>query len=436
MKHVVFIDSTVSGLLAFEAAKRLGCRVTFVLPRDASFLAISGHEDRHSLAPYLRYVDDYVELDNLTEAVLGECLDRLHRERPIDAVLSTSEAAIVSVAREAQRLGLVYPDHRALCDAVYKDRLRAVLRQHGLRSPDFEVLSEDELVTGRRPRIALPFVVKPVRGFAKQFSAVCKHAADFDRFLHQLRQARAGADPMIDQLVSRDYLIEQYVEGSLHSAEVIAQGGVVSCYATTVRFRAVYDEILEMTSTMPSGLDAAQCAQIKAYVQAVFQALRLDVGLFHVELLLDQQGPCLVEINARMMGSVAPQMYCLLTGIDPFELLVRLHLGEPLVINESALTHAGCVVTIASRFGGQIADTYDPNAFLALLDRYAIRFCTAHVFPGQAVNRYIGNIGTIGHVIVEDDCPFVAAAKGNRFLRELSLLYGIELATYQAPALP
>lgn len=435
MKHVVFVDSTVSGLLAFEAGKRLGCHVTFIHQRDASFLSISTKDDPSRLEPYLSHVDAYIRVDNLEESEFSQVLDRLHADRPIDALITTSEAAIVPVAREAQRLGTRYPAYEALCGAVYKSRLRETLRKHGLRSPNFEVLSEQQLVDGVAPRLKLPFVVKPTRGFAKQFSAICHSQSDFDAFLAEVRQARRGADPMIDRLVSRDYLIEQYIDGTLHSAEVIVQDGKLSCYATTIRFRAEYNEMLEMTATMPSGLNEAQREEINTYVQAVFSALGLDVGLYHVELLRDADGPCLVEINARMMGSVAPQMYRMLTGIDPFELLIGLHLGETIDIDDSLLRSAGSVVTIASRHGGHIAPHYDPKTLQPLLDKYAIRFCSAQVAPDQAVNVYSGNIGTIGHVIVEDRCPYAAANKGNRFLRELSALYGVELATYSGAEL-
>jgi hypothetical protein len=193
--------------------------------------------------------------------------------------------------------------------------------------------------------------------------------------------------------------------------------------------------MLEMTATMPSGLDTAARDELKAYVQQVFTVLKLDMGLYHVELLRDDEGPCLVEINARMMGSVAPQMYRMLTGIDPFDMLIRLHLGETLEIDDSLIETAGTVVTIASRYGGRIADDYDPRLLQPLLDKYDITFCTAHVVPGQQVSVYTGNIGTIGHVIVLDDCPYAAANKGNKFLAELSLLYGNELAKYTGPEL-
>lgn len=432
--HVVFVDSTVSGLLAFEAAKRIGCHVTFIRQRDASFLTISVKDDESKVRPHLAHVDQVLDVDTLNDERFGALLRDVHARRPIDALITTSEAAIIPVAREAERLGLRYPRPAALENAVHKDRLRDTLRRHGLRSPDHQVVTEAELLAGLHPRIPLPFVVKPTRGFAKQFSAICRDAGDFAAFVDNLRHARESSDPMIDSLVSRDYLVEAYVAGTLHSAEVIVRDGRVQCYATTVRFRAHYSELLEMTATMPSGLDAEARREIVDYVQQLFSALKIDVGLYHVELLRDARGPCLVEINARMMGSVAPQMYRMLTGIDPFELLVRLHLGEPVQIDDSLLRRAGTVVTVAARHGGRISAAYDPADLRALLDRYGIEFCTVDVKPGQAVNVYTGNIGTMGHVIVLGDEPLQVARKGHRFLQELDPILGLELAKYFDPA--
>ncbi|KQB53142.1 hypothetical protein AQS70_02880 [Pseudomonas endophytica] len=435
MKHVVLVDSTVSGLLAFEAAKRLGCHVTFIHQRDTSFLTLSINGDDSIIEPYLNYVDEYLRVDSLDGDDFHNLLVTLHNTRKIDALISTSEAAIVAVAREAELLGTCYLNHESLCGAVYKGRLRETLRANNVRSPDFQVLTEEQLVEGIAPRLALPFVVKPTRGFAKQFSMICYTQLDFDTFVDTIRLARTASNSTIDTLISRDYLIEQYVSGTLHSAEVIVQSGVVQCFATTIRFRADYNEMLEMTATMPSGLDVNACDEIKAYVQQVFTALKLNVGLYHVELLRDENGPCLVEINARMMGSVAPQMYRMLTGIDPFEMLIRLHLGEVIKIDDSLIQKAGTVVTIASRHGGRIAHSYDPLKLQALLDKYEIEFCTAHAVSGQRVSAYTGNIGTIGHVILLGNCPYAVANKGNRFLAELSLLYGNELAKYSGPEL-
>jgi biotin carboxylase len=427
------VDSTVSGLLAFQAAKRLGCYVTFIQQRDASFLSIST-KDASKIRPHLDHVDQFLEIESLESVAFRRLLATVDSERPIDALVTTSEAAIVPIARESEWLGTLYPKHAALCGAVYKDRLRDTLSAHGLRSPGYQVLSEDELIAGIQPRIPLPFVVKPTRGFGKQFSAMCFTADEFQAFVNTVREARRAADPMIDALVSHEYIVEEYVRGALHSAEIVVRDGQVQCYATTIRFRSHYSEMLEMTATMPSGLDQDARQEIKDYVQRVFSALGLDVGLYHVELLRDDRGPCLVEINARMMGSVAPQMYRMLTGIDPFELLIRLHLGEDVRIDDSALRTAGTVVTVAARHGGRIADSYDPKALQELLRRYEIDFCTVDVRPGQQVGVYTGNIGTMGHVIVLGDDPIAAARKGHRFLVDLDPILGLELAKYFDPA--
>lgn len=430
MKHIVFVDSTVSGLLAFEAAKQLGHFVTFIRQKDASFLTISIGNDHSKLEPYLQHVDQYLEVESLDGNEFHDLLTTLHKTRPIDALLSTSEAGIIPVAREAEQFGLSYPSYSALQNAVQKNKLRQILKNNGIRSPDFQVLTETELLEGVKTSIKLPFVVKPTRGFAKQFSSICFTEADFQQFIRSLRDERVKTNRMIDVLVSNEYLIEEYVKGSLHSAEVIVSEGKVQVYATTVRFRSVYSEMLEMTATMPSGLDSNVREEIKKYVQSVFSALDLKIGLYHVELLHDEKGPCLVEINARMMGSVAPQMYRMITGIDPYELLIRLHLGEDISINDSVLTQAGTVVTIASRHGGTIRKDYQQKQFNDLLQQYGIQFCTAWVKPEQRVNVYTGNIGTIGHVIILGDEPYEVARKGHNFLCELDEIYGLEMAKY------
>jgi biotin carboxylase len=432
LKHVVFVDSTVTGMLAFQAAKRLGCYVTFIKPTGTSMFVYSMKDDE-KLKPHLAYVDQCLEVASLDDNDLHKVLVEVNEKRSIDAIISTSEASIVPVAREAERFGTLYPRSQALINAVFKNRCRLVLRDAGIRSPDFEVLNEDKLIERGPKHVKLPFVVKPTRGFGKQFSAICKSEQDFKNFASSVKQSRQDSDRILDQLVSRDYLVEEYVDGSLHSAEIIVQEGVVSCYATTVRFRSYYNEMLEMTATMPSGLTTQQNDAIKKYVQEVFTALDLKVGLYHVELLMDKDGPCLVEINARMMGSVAPQMYRMMTSIDPFEMLVRIHLGQHVDIDDSVLKSAGTVVTVGSRNGGVIRADYDDAALQRLLKRYGIEFCTLNLYGGRELTQYEGNLSVIGHVIVLGDTPLGVARTGHQFLTDLEPIMGVELAKYFDP---
>lgn len=153
--------------------------------------------------------------------------------------------------------------------------------------------------------IHAPLVVKPTRGFGKQFSAVCKTDAELAAFVATLDAARKQSDPMINLIVNNNYILEEYVTGSLHSSEVIVKDGEVLCFATTTRYRSQHNDLLEMGYSMPSGLEGHKLAKLEQYVSDVFKCLALDFGLYHVEILYADDGPCLVEINGRMMGASA-----------------------------------------------------------------------------------------------------------------------------------
>jgi biotin carboxylase len=431
-RHVVFVDNTATGVLAFRSAKRLGCHVSFVKPLDSSFVDIS-FKDPAKLRAYIEHVDTYVEVADLDVGTLRPVLEQLHADRPIDAIVTMSEAAILAVAREAEHFGTIYPGHAALGNAVYKDLCRARLRAAGLRSPRFEALAEADLLAGRRPAQSLPYVIKPTRGFGKQFSAICTTADDVEAFVANVARERKLADPMIEQLISHEYIVEEYVRGTLYSVEALVQDGTVSCLATTLRFRSSHNEMLEMTTTMPSDLDAGQRQEMVDYVQQVFDALDIDVGLYHVEIMRDAAGPCLIEVNGRMIGGVAPRLYQMLSGHDPFELLLRLHLGERIDVDDSALRGGGTTVVVGTRKPSKVRNDFAPAQLEALMQRYGVEFSSLSIRPGQEFGEFAGNLSLIGYVIIVAEDALTAARNGHRFLCELEQLVGFELARFNPP---
>lgn len=428
--HIAFVDSTVAGLNAFRSARELGCRVSFIEARDTSYLAISSAGPAR-LRPHLSHLSDHLRIPSLGGDGLVAALRELgERHGRLDAVITTSEAAILPVALAAEAIGVRSPGPRALENAVFKDRCRAALRHAGLRSPDFEVMGEDQLLGGRAPRIRAPLVVKPTRGFGKQFSAVCRTEADFQRFVANLQDARRQSDPMINHIVNREYILEAYVPGSLHSVEVVVVDGDVRVYAATTRYRSRHNELLEMAYCMPSGLSRERQATLEAYVREVFRAVGLRFGLYHVEVILGDDGPCLVEINGRMMGGVGPQVYESVSGQDAFRWLVRLHLGEDITPDQAAIQGAATVVMVGAREAGTVAASFTQDRLDALLQRHSIGFCTLNLAPGLPLRRFDGNVSALGYAIVPGADAAASARHGQHFLDELDELLGVEVAKY------
>lgn len=419
--------------MAFQAARALGCRVSFIEPEDSSFLAISA-ADPSRVQPFMRHVDTHLRVPTIQGHALVETLSQLsHQTGRVDALITTSEAAILPVARAAETIGIRTAGSRALERAVFKDRCREALLTAGLRSPDFEVVTEDRLIQGFQSRIPIPFVIKPTRGFGKQFSAVCQTKEVFDDFVKRLKASRDASDPMINLIVNRDYIIESYVTGSLHSCEVVVMDGRVRCYADTTRYRSGHNDLLEMGYSMPSGLPAADQAALVTYVADVFEAIDLRFGLYHVEVLLCADGPCLVEINGRMMGGVGPLAYSAVTGQDAFELLIRLHLGETALPHGATVNRSVTVVLVGARHGGAVSIDFSEDRLEALKRRHGIDFCTLKVAPGMVLGRFDGNVSALGHIIVPGADERSSAACGHQFLQELDELLGVETAKYPLP---
>jgi len=433
--HVVFVDSTLAGLSSFKTARDMGCRVTFVEPLDASFLALST-ADRSRIDPHVAHVDAHVRVPTLSDGTLIRVLREIARGQAISAVVTTSEAAILPVAEAARALDLLGPELEALERAVFKDRCRHALAQAELCTPAFEVLTQEQIVAGRARSLRTPLVVKPTRGFGKQFSAVCRTEAEWNAFVESLAAARRDTDPMINRIVSSHYILEEYVTGSLHSAEVVVVEGEVRFFATTTRYRSRHSDLLEMGYTMTAGLGGDRQEAMERYVREVFCAIGIRFGLYHVELIDASAGPCLVEINGRMMGGAGPQAYQSLSGQDAFELLIRLHLGERPVPELCAIRGAATVVLIGAMNAGTVSPFFTPQRLEALLRRHGITFCTLQLHAGMPVRKFEGNLSVLGHVIVPSADAVSSALKGHAFLLELDDLLGFEVAKYDPSVYP
>lgn len=428
---IIFIDSAVMGLQALRTAEQMGHDVVFIRQRSRSQASMAVSNE-HDLRQRVDFAGRYVEVDALDTGQIRSVINDLGRDAPIDAILTTSEVALLAVAREAEHFGTRYPPHDKLQNAIYKDRMRRVLQHRGIRSTSYSTTSDLAHYPRNTPSIVRPpFVVKPVRGFAKQYSCVCHTWEDFDRFVATVDEVRRSDPWELGRLISTDYLVEGYLDGSLHSAEVLVTNGRVEIFATTNRHRADYYELLEVAAVMPSTMSDRTRAETERYLQEVFEALGLDVGVYHVELIVGHDGPVIVEINARMMGSVSPQMYQILTGTDPFELMIKTHLGEPVDVN-TTFGSAGLTLAVGARHGGVVSPHFSHRDLHALLAEFDIPLNTLKVQAGQTARKYEGNVTIFGHVVIPAPTSAEASLKGLEFLTRVEHLLGLEVAKYDS----
>ena len=425
MAHVAFVDSGPTALRAFEVAQRLGHRVTFFQPEDVSYLRMHGVSTT-AVNTALCRVDEVIPIACLAEDLTAGAT-ALHQRIPIDAIVTTAEVAAIPVAKTAETLNLPTASSNALSLAVDKHKCRERLRSAGVTSPGFARVSTYENAVDALKDIGLPAIIKPTRGVCKEGAFVLTRNDDLADFFDGQSTRAEILDSGLMTFLSEDYIVETYIQGKLCSAEFIVVDGVVRPIIISGRQRALHNPLIEVTVEMPSGLRVEQSDSVWAYVAQVVSALGIDFGLYHVEFIMTVHGPVLVEVNSRIMGGMGPVLYEALTGMNLFETLIRLHLGENVPVPKPKIAKAGLVIAFGPVETGIVPE--DLESKLERIKRvYDPFWLSFKLRPGQRFTASAGNFGIIGTAGVAHDSVAAVHEVGCRLIEDVSTALGAELA--------
>ncbi|MEV5593692.1 ATP-grasp domain-containing protein [Streptomyces sp. NPDC052496] len=386
-RHVVFVTWKTGNAPAFEAAKRLGHHVTLI----RSLLMERSQNIDFETSPYARHVDRTHVLKDATDIeALRACVRAVHAQRPIDGFVATVDALVVPVARIAEELGIPFTDARAAEAAKQKNRCREILAAAGVDSTRHAVVTSFEEAAAFADTAGYPVVVKPARGSGSEGAHVVADRA-------QLRQVVGQAAD--DGPYRAGILVEEYLRGRFVSAEIGLARGRFLRLAVSERSTWHRHEALETGTTIPAGLDADEHDRVMEFAEAVVGALDLKLGIFHVEIMIGPDGrPRLIELNPRLMGSCLPNLFALAGGGDIFELLVRIHLNEPVEPAAPQFTQYATV-----RWFGAVDATPTPDrvpdlAWAAAEYGDSLRSFTVRFPDGDTLLPCRGNLGNFGEV--------------------------------------
>ncbi|WP_156724706.1 ATP-grasp domain-containing protein [Streptomyces apocyni] len=428
MAHVVFVDSTAPTLPALETAKEMGHFVTFIRPADVSLLALSSLSREH-LESVARSADQAVVIDHL-EADLLNALRRIHAERRIDALLTTSEPAVIPTVKAAETLGIRATSRLSMETAVTKDLCRDSLQVAGVRSARHRRAETCEQALDASRSLGLPLVIKPSRSAGKEGVAIIRAENELAAYFDELPSARQAMSQTLTSLVSTRLLMEEYIEGVLYSAEIIANDGEIEVFMIARREQATNNALYEVAAVLPAGLADAEQHEVKTYMQEVFARLGLTVGVYHVEFIMGADGPVLVEVNGRIMGGMAPFVYRHITGVNPFRLLIQEHLGEKSKIPQPPFRSAGISIALGSVSGGVLPDGVE-RQIEKVKQKHQPLASSLDLSSGQRIPKQMGNFTVFGFCCLPADTTEQARARGLEFISDLENAFGFDIAKYE-----
>ncbi|MEU7998861.1 ATP-grasp domain-containing protein [Micromonospora sp. NPDC049060] len=388
-KHVVFVTWKTGNAPAFEAAHRLGHEVTLIRSLE---MERTQNIDLES-TPYGRFIDTVHVLDDATDVdTLRACVLAVHRRRPIDGFVATVDALVVPVARIAEELGVPFTSAHGAETAKLKSRCREVLAAAGVDPTRHAVVANLREALAFTAEVGYPVVVKPARGSASEGAHVVADEAVLREVFGQL-----GDD---DRTYAAGILVEQYLTGRFVSAEIGLSHGRFLRLAISERKTWARHEPLEVGVTIPAVITPAEYETVMAFAERVVDAVDLRLGVFHVEVMLGPDGQArLIELNPRLMGSCLPNLFRMAGGGDIFELLVRIHLDEPVDPAEISFTHYATVRWFGAADPrprpAQPPDLSWASGYGDVLRSFTVRYPDIPVLPACR-----GNLGNFGEVQV------------------------------------
>jgi biotin carboxylase len=232
-----------------------------------------------------------------------------------DAVFSNSDHLQTQTALAAAYFGLPGKDWRSSMRAKNKSLMRRRLAEAGI-----EHVAAVEIRPGAEhlPRdLAYPVVLKPAEGVASEDVMLVGSPRELKEQSARIFSSRPG----------ETLLAEQYLPGGLRTLETLGDGvttWVLGGFRTSLSPLPFFiEERLTWDGSVP---DAG-----KKHVLSALAGLGANFGACHTEYVLETgDSPALIEVNDRIIGDDCDFVLTDLLGVDLFELVLRIYLGEPL----------------------------------------------------------------------------------------------------------
>jgi biotin carboxylase len=248
------------------------------------------------------------------EAII-KVLEPLHRQRPFDRIMTTTEAAGEATGKVVDYFGLTGVSFKTAHLLKDKVAMRELLEKHNLSPVAFRrVTSAQDAVEFVKAHGKS--VLKPAEGVASLHIHPCDDEDSAAAAWKQLKHAQ------VDHVI-----IEEYLEGPVVSVDSFSfQRRHLPIGYSQYRMN---DRYVEWEVSTPSTEARKWLDELKDMTCRLLDAVELEEGPSHTEFVLTANGPRLLESHARLAGSGAPELVRRAFGLD----LNRMFLTVPLGID-------------------------------------------------------------------------------------------------------
>ncbi|MEV7035059.1 ATP-grasp domain-containing protein [Streptomyces sp. NPDC093272] len=247
----------------------------------------------------------------------------VHAVQPVTRIATFGDQCQEAAVEAGRALGVATHTPETVRLVFDKFAMRRRLAEAGVESiPAAEVPDADALVAFAAEH-GYPCVVKPRRGTASTGVSVIRSAEEAPAAFARARglDGADGAGP------EAQVVVEAFLPGAQYSVEAFSEGGE----HVPVAFTRKYSDpasLVELGHVMPAPLDTGQEEEIRTHLVRALDALGVEFGPTHTEVVLTEHGPRVIETHLRVGGDEIWNMVTDATGVDLVEYQLRQCTGE------------------------------------------------------------------------------------------------------------
>ncbi|ESZ03787.1 argininosuccinate lyase [Mesorhizobium sp. L2C085B000] len=244
--------------------------------------------------------------------------------RGLAGIYSSSDYFVEAASIAAMAMGLPAASSEAIATCRNKWKQAAELQRQSITIPETRLATYVRDVENILAQATLPVVVKPVSGSGSSGVRLCDSAA---AAIEAFESAKNVLVNQVD-LASPDILIQQYVEGKEYSAEIIAYDGTLHCLGILAKHKGPPPCFVEVGHDFPAPLPEWSLKELASFAAGAVSALGLEFGPAHVEFVIAESGPVIIEVNPRLAGGMIPVMLSHALGTSILDMVIRLYARE------------------------------------------------------------------------------------------------------------
>lgn len=302
MKKILIIGASVLQLPAIHKAKEKGFYV--------------GVADYNPQAVGIPFADEFFNVSTIdVEGVVAVA----QRFQPDGIMTLATDMPMRSIAAACKACGLPGIDFETAVRATDKGEMIKAFEAHGVEHPWFYIVEDAKAFACVKELVTFPCILKPTDNAGSRGVVLVQSMEELDEaYNYAHEESRGGA-----------VIVEEYLHGPEFSVEVMVVDGEPNVLQVTDKLTTGAPHFVEMGHNQPSRQTPENVAKIKDLACRAVRAIGIQAGPAHVELILTENGPKMVELGARMGGDcITTHLVPLSTGIDMVGATIDIACGQ------------------------------------------------------------------------------------------------------------